>query len=137
MAMKTGDVLKVLSDVREEVKAGQEATLVAIHQQGEILRLIAERLGLVLEKLYPEESDGPNLQELLAELVGRTGDNTVLLRRIDHRTEGLAIHLLSAADHAKPGSDGANGNGANEHGSGAVRADKQALAGANGSDRPQ
>ncbi len=74
--MKTGDVLKALGEVRSELKAGQDATLAAVQQQGEVLRLIAERLGLVLEKLYPEESDGPNLQELLAELVGRTGDNT-------------------------------------------------------------
>ena len=132
MAMRTGDVLKVLSDVREEVKAGQEATLVAIHQQGEILRLIAERLGLVLEKLYPEESDGPNLQELLAELVGRTGDNTALLRRIDQRTESMAIHLLSTADRTMEGADGANGNGANGHGSGPTRTDGHPPSGANG-----
>ena len=117
--MKTGDVLKALGELRSELKAGQDATLMAVQQQGEVLRLIAERLGLVLEKLYPEESDGPSLQELLAELVGRTGDNTALLRRIDQRTESMAIHLLSTADRTMEGADGANGNGANGNGHGA------------------
>ncbi len=130
--MKTGDVLKALGEVRSELKAGQDATLVAVQQQGEVLRLIAERLGLVLEKLYPEESDGPSLQELLAELVGRTGDNTALLRRIDQRTENMAIHLLSTADRTMEGSDGANGNGANGHSSGPVRTDGHPPSGANG-----
>ena len=131
-AMKTGDVLKVLGEVRSELKAGQDATLAAVQQQGEILRLIAERLGLVLEKLYPEESDGPNLQELLAELVGRTGDNTALLRRIDQRTESMAIHLLSTVDRTMEGADGANGNGANGNGSSPIRTDGHRPDGANG-----
>ena len=117
--MKVGDVLKALGEVRSELKAGQDATLAAVQQQGEVLRLIAERLGLVLEKLYPEESDGPSLQELLAELVGRMGDNTALLRRIDQRTENMAIELLSTADRTMEGADGANGDGANGNGLGA------------------
>ena len=132
MTMKTGDVLNALGDVRSELKAGQDATLAAVQQQGEVLRLIAERLGLVLEKLYPEESDGPSLQELLAELVGRTGDNTALLRRIDQRTESMAIQLLSTADRTMEGSDGANGDSANGHGSEPIRADGHRPNGANG-----
>ncbi len=135
MAMKTGDVLKALGEVRSELKAGQDATLAAVQQQGEVLRLIAERLGLVLEKLYPEESDGPSLQELLAELVGRMGDNTALLRRIDQRTESMAIHLLSTADRTMEGADGANGNGANGHSSSPICTGEHRPDGANGNGR--
>lgn len=72
---------------------GQEALLAAAEAQGEALRVIAERLVLVLEKLTPVAGDGPTLQEIMAEMVKRIGENGTLLRRIDRRTESMAEGL--------------------------------------------
>ena len=93
----------------ERLQSGQEALTTAVAALGEVLRSIAEQLALVL--------DGPTLQELLAELVGRVGDNGALLRRIDRRTESMAKSLPDDVVRVMTGASGANGNGAGANGS--------------------
>ena len=75
------------------------------------MRLIAERLGLVLEKLTPVVGEGPTLQELLAELVMRVGENGAFLRRIDRRTESMAMSLAGGVTRDMREVPGANGDG--------------------------
>ena len=110
MATKTDEAL-------ERLESGQEALTTAVTAQGEVLRSIAEQLALVLERLTPQASDGPTLQELLAELVGRVGDNGALLRRIDRRTESMAKSLPDDVVRVMTGASGANGNGSGANGS--------------------
>ena len=109
MATKTDEAL-------ERLETGQEALTAAVAAQGEVLRTIAEQLALLLERLTPKPTDGPTLQELLAELVGRVGDNGALLRRIDRRTESMAMSLPDDVVRAMKAGDGANGNGSVGHG---------------------
>src|ERR1700692_2918984 len=77
-----GGMATKADEALERLQSGQEALTTAVAALGEVLRSIAEQLALVLERLTPQASDGPTLQELLAELVGRGGDNGALLRRI-------------------------------------------------------
>ena len=118
------ELLADLKAGQEEIKAGQERLQNALAGHGDLLRMIAERLGLVLEKLYPAETEGPTLQELLAEMVGRLGDNTVLLTRIDRRTETMASSLPDDIVRVLKDGPGANGDG------------HAGTAGANGHGRP-
>lgn len=97
------------------LKDGQMKIIDALGAQSQLLRLIAEQLRVLLEKLTPEIGEGPTMQELLAELVVRVGDNGALLRRIDRRTESMAMDLPGDVVRAIKGAPGANGNGANGH----------------------
>lgn len=111
MATDISDALARIETGQAELKTSQDGIAKALEGQGELLRSIAERLGLVLEKLYPEATEGPTLQELLAEMVIRLGDQTVLLNRIDRRTESMASSLPADVVRAITGASGANGNG--------------------------
>ena len=93
-----------------ELKAGQEIIAKILEGQGDLLRTVVERLGLILEKLYPEATEGPTLHELLAEMVIRMGDQSVLLNRIDRRTESMATSLPADVVKAITGASGANGD---------------------------
>lgn len=112
MAADPTKILAQLAVDQGELKTGQTEIIGTLEAQGETLRLIAERLGMILEKLTPEVSDGPTMQELLAELVTRVGDNGALLRRIDRRTESMAMSLPDDIVRAMKGPPGANENGA-------------------------
>ena len=116
MATDISSALARIETGQAELRTGQEAIAKALEGQGELLRSIVERLGLILEKLYPEATEGPTLQELLAEMVARLGDQSVLLNRIDRRTESMASSLPADVVRAITGASGANGNGrANGH----------------------
>ena len=116
MAADISGALARIEAAQTELKTGQEGIAKALDGQGELLRSIVERLGLILEKLYPEATEGPTLQELLAEMVVRLGDQSVLLNRIDRRTESMAASLPVDVVRAITGANGANGNGrANGH----------------------
>ena len=84
----------------------------ALAAQGQVLRLVSEQLGIVIAKLTPEIGEGPTMQELLAELVARVGDNAALLRRIDRRTDSMAASLPDDVVRVMKGASRANGHGA-------------------------
>lgn len=122
MAADTTETMAELMAGQTDLKRGQGEIIAVLGTQGEVLRLIAERLGILLEKLTPEIGEGPTMQELLAELVTRVGDNAALLRRIDRRTESMALALADDVVRAMKGASGANRSGT-EHldANGAVR----------------
>jgi hypothetical protein len=101
-----------------QMEAGQEAIRDAVAAQGETLRLILERLGLILERLTPDAGDGPTLTDLLTELIGRVGENWAMLRRIDVRTERMASGVAAEVIRAITTASGVNGVGAAGHGAG-------------------
>ena len=111
MAADTKDILARIEAGQADLEAGQEATAKILEGHSDLLRTIVERLGLILEKLCPEAIEGPTLQELLAEMVTRLGDQTVLLNRIDRRTESMATSLPTDIVRALSGASGAGGNG--------------------------
>jgi hypothetical protein len=104
--------------VLAQIEAGQEAIHDAVAAQGETLRLILERLGLILERLTPDAGDGPTLTDLLTELVGRVGENWAMLRRIDMRTQGMASDVAAEVIRAITTASGVNGVGAAGDGEG-------------------
>jgi hypothetical protein len=112
MAADTTELLARLIGCQEDLKAGQTEMAGTLATHTQVLRLISEQLAIVIEKLTPEAGDGPTLQELLAELVARVGDNGALLRRIDRRTESMAMSLPDDVVRAMKGAAGANGHGA-------------------------
>jgi hypothetical protein len=111
MAAETTHILARILGGQDELKAGQAEIAGTLEAHGQVLRLISEQLGIVIEKLTPELGDGPTLQELLAELVARVGDNGALLRRIDRRTDSMATSLRDDVVRAMKGASGANGHG--------------------------
>jgi hypothetical protein len=122
MAADTTELLARLIGGQEDLKVGQTEMAATLIAHTQVLRLISEQLAIVIEKLTPEAGDGPTLQELLAELVARVGDNGALLRRIDRRTESMAMSLPVDVVRAMNGATGANGNGEGAHpGNGPVR----------------
>jgi hypothetical protein len=114
MASENMDILTRILGGQDELKAGQAEIAGTMEAHGQVLRLISEQLGIIIEKLTPEIGDGPTLQELLAELVARVGDNGALLRRIDRRTDSMATSLPDDVVRAMERASGANWNGAAE-----------------------
>ncbi len=59
MAKRQSEILTAccLERGQEGLAAGQEQVLTVLDWHSEVLRLMAERLGLMLEKLHPEEGD--------------------------------------------------------------------------------
>ena len=115
MAADSTEVLAQLAAGQTALKDGQAEIIDSLGAQSQMLRLIAEQLRVLLEKLTPEIGEGPTMQELLAELVVRVGDNGALLRRIDRRTESMAMDLPGDVVRAMKGASGANENAANGH----------------------
>ena len=112
MATEASDILIRISRGQDELKAEQAQIAGTLEAHGAILRLLSEQLGVVIEKLTPELGDGPTMQELLAELVARVGDNGALLRRIDRRTDSMATSLPDDVVRAMKGASGADGHAA-------------------------
>jgi hypothetical protein len=106
------EVLSLIKRGQDELKAEQAQIAGILEAQGAILRPLSEQLGVVIEKLTPALDDGPTMQELLAELVARVGDNGALLRRIDRRTDSMATSLPDDVVRAMKGTSGTNGYGA-------------------------
>ena len=117
MATNSIEILSQLTAGQADLQAGQTEIIETLNTQAQVLRLIAEQLGIIIEKLTPAVSEGPTMQELLAELVVRVGDNAALLRRIDRRTESMAMSLPDDVVRAMKGVPGPNGSGANGHNS--------------------
>ena len=113
MTANVTEILTQLAAGQTGLKDGQTAIITTLGEQSQLLRLIAEQLRILLEKLTPEIGEGPTQQELLAELVARVGDNGALLRRIDRRTESMAMDLPDDVVRAMKGASGANEDGAN------------------------
>jgi hypothetical protein len=122
MAADKTETMAELMAGQTDLKRGQGEIIAVLGTQGEVLRLIAERLGILLEKLTPEIGERPTMQELLAELVTRVGDNGALLRRIERRTESMALALPDDVVRAMKAAFDANGNGVDRlDANGAVR----------------
>lgn len=116
MATENSSALARIEAGQAELKTEHAAMAKVLDSHGEQLRVIADRLGLILEKLYPEATEGPTLQELLAEMVVRLSDQTVLLNRIDRRTESMAASLPADVVRAMKDASDANGHrSANGH----------------------
>ncbi|GBQ43431.1 hypothetical protein AA0616_0105 [Komagataeibacter nataicola NRIC 0616] len=65
---------------RPDITAGQDDDI------RERLRMIEDKLSLIIEILSPKESDGPTLDEILGRLVTLIAAQSPLLRRIDLTT---------------------------------------------------
>ena len=109
----TENLTRILGE-QAELKAGQAEIAGTLEAHGQLLRLVSEQLRIIIEKLTPEVGEGPTMQELLAELVARVGDNGARLRRIDRRTDSMATSLPDDVVRAIKGASGANGNGSAE-----------------------
>ncbi len=116
MATDVTGTLARLEAGQADLTSGQAKIAGAQETQNQLLRLIAERLGLLLEKLTPQIGEGPTMQELLAELVRRVGENEAFLRRIDRRTESIAMSLANDGPGSMRGASGANGDGSDGRG---------------------
>jgi hypothetical protein len=112
MATNVTEILDRISGTQNELEAEQAQIASTLAAQSQVLRLISEQMAIVIEKLTPELGDGPTMQELLAELVARVGDNAALLRRIDRRTDSMATSLPDDVVRAMKGASGANGHAA-------------------------
>jgi len=115
MATDTSELLAQLIAGQTDLRHGQAEIIATLGMQGQVLRLITERLCILLGKLTPEVGEGPTLQEMLAELVTRVGDNGALLRRIDRRTESMAMALPDDIVRAMKAASGVNMHGAARH----------------------
>ncbi len=111
MATEATETLARLEAGQADLKSGQAEIAATLTAQSAVLRLIAEQLRVVLEKLTPQIGEGPTIEELLAELVKRVGENGAFLRRIDRRTDSMAMSLANDGAGAMKGAGGANGNG--------------------------
>jgi hypothetical protein len=112
LATEMTEIVARIAGGQDELKAEQAQIASTLAAQSQVLRLISEQMAIVIEKLTPELGDGPTMQELLAELVARVGDNGALLRRIDRRTDSMATSLPDDVVRAMKGASGANGDGA-------------------------
>ena len=116
MAASTTELLADIKTGLDAIREGQEQLKTTLGGHGEILRLVVERMDLVIEKLHPGETEGPTLQELLAELVIRVGDNWLGIHRIDRRTESMADNLprdivMALTGHPIGTANGGSGGG--------------------------
>jgi len=112
MAIDTSEILARVVSGQDELKDEQAKMLGALAAQSQVLRLISEQMAIVIEKLTPEIGEGPTMQELLAELVARVGDNAALLRRIDRRTDSMSTSLPDDVVRVMKGAFGADRYGA-------------------------
>ena len=70
----------------ERIEDTQEAHTAA-------LRSIGDKLDRIIEILTPPDSQGPTLDEILAQLVAIITDQGALLRRVDRRTGAMALAM--------------------------------------------
>lgn len=76
----------------ERIEETQEAHTTA-------LRAIGDKLDRIIEILTPPDTQGPTLDEILAQLVAIITDQGALLRRVDRRTGAMAAAMgLEGAD---------------------------------------
>ena len=89
-----------------------EMQVVAIQEtqaeHGEALRMIRVDLARIIDILSPAVTDGPTLDEILAQLVVQVGLQGVVLNRIDGRTVEIKV-LVGGADDAEAGNASVSG----------------------------
>jgi len=78
-----------------------EAIFARVKDQGEQLRIIDDKVTLILAALTPKESDGPTLDDILARMVTLVTEQRPLLRRIDSTT-GRSLDLLEGRLPTRP-----------------------------------
>jgi hypothetical protein len=78
------------------VEASQTALEGSILEQTTLLRLFLDKIELLLESQAPKDGNGPTIQEILAHIALRLGEQTTILRKIDR-------HISGDTDHPAPG----------------------------------
>ena len=75
------------------LERGQEEIRDEITAQGGLLRTLLERTDEIIRLLTPAPSDGPTLEELLAQMVNMLNDQGAILKRLDVRSERMEREL--------------------------------------------
>ncbi len=75
------------------LERGQEEIRDEIAAQGGLLRTLLERADEIIRLLTPAPSDGPTLEELLAQMVSMITDQGVVLKRLDVRSTRMEHDL--------------------------------------------
>ena len=75
------------------LERSQEEIRDEITAQGGLLRTLLERTDEIIRLLTPAPSDGPTLEELLAQMVAMINDQGATLKRLDVRS-ARKEHLL-------------------------------------------
>jgi hypothetical protein len=103
--MSGADVETRMEAIATRIEGSQAALEAAILDQSTLLRLFLDRLDQLLESQAPKDDSGPTMQEFLAEIVLRLGENTAILRKLDrHLTGGDAgdgVGRHQASDNAR------------------------------------
>jgi hypothetical protein len=86
--MSGADVETRLEAIATRIESSQAALEAAILDQSTLLRLFLDRLDKLLESQAPKDDSGPTMQEILAEIVLRLGENTAILRKLDRHLLG-------------------------------------------------
>ena len=69
------------------LEQGQNAIRDEVKEQSALLRTALERADEILRLLTPIPTEGPKLEELLAQMVTMLGDQNAYLKRLDERSE--------------------------------------------------
>jgi len=75
------------------LERGQEEIRDEIAAQGGLLRTLLERVDEMMRLLTPAPSDGPTLEELLAQMVAMLNDQGATLKRLDVRSGRMDCEL--------------------------------------------
>jgi hypothetical protein len=86
--MSGADVETRMEAIATRIEGSQAALEAAILDQSTLLRLFLDRLDKLLETQAPKDDSGPTMQEFLAEIVLRLGENTAILRKLDRHLTG-------------------------------------------------
>lgn len=71
-------------------------------EHGEALRQIRVDLARIIDILSPTVTEGPTLDDILAQMVTQIGQQGIVLNRIDGRTVEIKV-LVGGADDAEAG----------------------------------
>jgi hypothetical protein len=109
MPVEFADLLSGLANTQEDLKARQMGMARVLDAHTDILGLMSGQLSIIIDKLTPDASEGPTLQELLAELVVRVGDGLVLLRNLDRKIDDLTAQVPDRAPRTIKSDNSGNG----------------------------
>jgi hypothetical protein len=96
--MSGADVETRMEAIATRIEGSQAALEAAILDQSTLLRLFLDRLDKLLETQAPKDDSGPTMQEFLAEIVLRLGENTGVFQKRrflldDRRTESFRLFI--------------------------------------------
>jgi hypothetical protein len=96
--MSGADVETRMEAIATRIEGSQAALEAAILDQSTLLRLFLDRLDKLLETQAPKDDSGPTMQDFLAEIVLRLGENTGVFQKRrflldDRRTESFRLFI--------------------------------------------